>query len=95
MTHSLQPTTNEIFLLTGLAVANNIKRSIRSALNMSNQSSVPGPIAIAITESITENLEPIHLEVINESYMHNVPKGAETHFKVLVVCFDCFSHNQI
>lgn len=45
-----------------------------------------GPISTAITESIRDNLQPIHLEVINESYMHNVPKGSETHFKVLVVC---------
>lgn len=44
-----------------------------------------GPIEQAITEAITTKLEPIHLEVVNESYMHNVPKGAETHFKVLVV----------
>ncbi|KAJ6638253.1 BolA-like protein [Pseudolycoriella hygida] len=44
-----------------------------------------GPISIAITESIKDGLQPIHLEVINESYMHNVPKGSETHFKVLVV----------
>ena len=26
-----------------------------------------------------------HLEIINESYMHNVPKGSETHFKVVIV----------
>lgn len=45
-----------------------------------------GPISTAITKSIRDNLQPIHLEVINESYMHNVPKGSETHFKVLVVC---------
>ena len=25
------------------------------------------------------------MEVMNESYMHNVPKGSETHFKVVVV----------
>lgn len=30
-------------------------------------------------------LAPAHLEVINESAMHNVPPGSETHFKVLVV----------
>jgi len=30
-------------------------------------------------------LAPVHLEVINESHMHSVPKGAETHFKVVVV----------
>lgn len=28
---------------------------------------------------------PKHLQVINESYMHNVPAGSESHFKVIVV----------
>lgn len=44
-----------------------------------------GPIEIAIEQALSTNLNPIHLEVINESYMHNVPKGSESHFKVLVV----------
>lgn len=44
-----------------------------------------GPIEKAITQAIVDELQPIHYEVLNESYMHNVPKGAETHFKVLVV----------
>lgn len=44
-----------------------------------------GPIEVAIRETLTENLSPVHLEIINESYMHNVPKGSESHFKVLVV----------
>ncbi|UUM31142.1 BolA family protein [Vibrio japonicus] len=30
-------------------------------------------------------LDPEHLKVINESYMHNVPAGSESHFKVIVV----------
>jgi len=30
-------------------------------------------------------LKPAHLQVINESYMHNVPPGSESHFKVIVV----------
>ena len=30
-------------------------------------------------------LEPFHLEVVNESSMHNVPPGSESHFKVTVV----------
>ena len=41
-----------------------------------------------VTSSIRQNLEefdPIYLEVINESYMHNVPDGSESHFKVVVV----------
>ena len=44
---------------------------------------------MAVHESITTKLrtsfEPEHLEVINESSNHNVPKGAETHFKVIVI----------
>lgn len=48
-------------------------------------SSYIGPIESAIAEALTQNLSPVHVEVINESYMHNVPKGAESHFKVLVV----------
>lgn len=27
----------------------------------------------------------LFFQVVNESYMHNVPKGSETHFKVMVV----------
>lgn len=43
------------------------------------------PIETAIHDGLRAKLAPIHLEVVNESYMHNVPKGSETHFKVLVV----------
>uniref|UniRef100_A0A182NCL1 BolA n=1 Tax=Anopheles dirus TaxID=7168 RepID=A0A182NCL1_9DIPT len=43
------------------------------------------PIEAAIRTGLTKELAPVHLEVVNESYMHNVPKGSETHFKVLVV----------
>ncbi len=38
-----------------------------------------------IESKLKESLSPSHLEVINESYMHKVPKGAETHFKVVIV----------
>ena len=38
-----------------------------------------------IEEKLREALVPAHLEVINESFMHKVPKGAETHFKVVIV----------
>ncbi|XP_055547381.1 bolA-like protein DDB_G0274169 isoform X2 [Wyeomyia smithii] len=43
------------------------------------------PVENAIRDGLTDKLDPVHLELVNESYMHNVPKGAETHFKVLVV----------
>jgi len=39
----------------------------------------------SIEAKLRSSLEPSHLEVINESHMHNVPKGSETHFKVVVV----------
>ncbi|OON37530.1 BolA family transcriptional regulator [Izhakiella australiensis] len=29
--------------------------------------------------------DPQHLEVIDESYRHNVPAGAESHFKIVIV----------
>ncbi|XP_060081411.1 bolA-like protein DDB_G0274169 [Ylistrum balloti] len=43
------------------------------------------PVEESIIRKISERLAPQHLEVINESYMHNVPKGSETHFKVVVI----------
>lgn len=43
------------------------------------------PVETSIRNKLTEALKPLHLEVINESYMHNVPKEAEMHFKVIVV----------
>ena len=38
-----------------------------------------------IEHKIQNALRPVFLEVINESHMHNVPSGSESHFKVTVV----------
>ena len=38
-----------------------------------------------IEQKLAETLTPAHLEVINESQMHNVPPGSESHFKVVIV----------
>ena len=38
-----------------------------------------------ITSKLQQALSPEHLEVVNESHMHNVPEGSESHFKVTVV----------
>ena len=38
-----------------------------------------------VTEQLREKLTPQHLEVVNESHMHAVAKGSETHFKVVIV----------
>jgi stress-induced morphogen len=43
------------------------------------------PVTDAIRHKLTEAFRPTHLEVINESHMHSVPKDSETHFKVVVV----------
>ena len=37
-----------------------------------------------ITEKLENELQPAHLEVVNESGNHNVPAGSESHFKVVV-----------
>ena len=38
-----------------------------------------------IRERLSEALKPVHLEVADESHMHSVPAGAESHFNVFVV----------
>lgn len=38
-----------------------------------------------IRNKLTAAFAPTQLEVINESYKHNVPSASESHFKVLVV----------
>jgi len=38
-----------------------------------------------IEEKLEVELNPSHLSVTNESFMHNVPSGSESHFKVIVV----------
>ncbi|XP_069689997.1 bolA-like protein DDB_G0274169 isoform X3 [Periplaneta americana] len=43
------------------------------------------PVEQAIHRKLTDSFSPVHLDIMNESYMHNVPRGSETHFKVIVV----------
>ena len=38
-----------------------------------------------IETALAQNLELQHLEVLDESHGHNVPDGAESHFKVIAV----------
>ena len=44
-----------------------------------------GPIQQKITQKLNDNIPAEHLEVINESNMHNVPPGSESHFKITIV----------
>ena len=39
----------------------------------------------SIETKIAATLSPSHLEVVNESHMHSVPPGSESHFRVVVV----------
>lgn len=38
-----------------------------------------------IEHKLQQALAPLYLEVVNETYMHNVPEDAESHYKVIAV----------
>ena len=42
-------------------------------------------IESTINKIINESYNPLYIELVNESFMHNVPKGSESHFKLVVV----------
>lgn len=42
-------------------------------------------VQTSIEQKLLDHFKPEHLEVVNESSMHNVPTGSETHFKVTLV----------
>ena len=80
-------------LWTFLLIANNrsklacpgyLNACVRN-MSSNNNAGLDGTISRKIKEKLSQALNPTHLEVLNESYMHNVPKGSETHFKVIVV----------
>jgi len=52
---------------------------------MTTQSKI---IQDSITSKLNDAFSPEHLEVVNESFMHNVPEGSESHFKVVIVSDD-------
>lgn len=61
-----------------------LRRSLMST--MTGSVGIVGPIGTAIESKLIAAFSPIHhMEVWNESYMHNVPTGSETHFKVIIV----------
>lgn len=45
-------------------------------------------VATEINDILVQALSPVRLDVINESHMHNVPEGSESHFKLVVVSDD-------
>lgn len=47
-----------------------------------------------IESKLQQQFTPDFLSVINESYMHNVPAGSESHFKVIIVS-DQFANQRL
>jgi len=47
-----------------------------------------GPIENKIINSLINSMNISSLKVINESFMHNVPKDSESHFKIVIVSND-------
>ena len=59
--------------------------SLTARKTMSTSPASNFPVAATITEKLTAAFAPLHhLEVRNESHMHNVPPNSETHFKVII-----------
>lgn len=46
-------------------------------------------VEATIERKLTQAFSPQHLEVLNESHRHNVPRDSETHFRV-TVCAESF-----
>ena len=42
-------------------------------------------IHTSIEQKLLSAFDPVFLDVVDESHMHNVPQGAESHFKVVIV----------
>ena len=47
-----------------------------------------GPIESQIVNTLSSFMNLASLKIVNESFMHNVPKGSESHFKIVVVTND-------
>ena len=47
-----------------------------------------GPIESQIINTLSTSMNLSSLKIINESFMHNVPKESESHFKIVVVTND-------
>ncbi|XP_053225394.1 bolA-like protein 1 isoform X2 [Podarcis raffonei] len=74
-------------LSSGLLV---LRRALRRPIFSAGYSALGGspmentPVEASIRAKLKQALEPVHLEIINDSHMHAVPRGSETHFRVVV-----------
>eukprot|EP00640_Fibrocapsa_japonica_P006296 CAMPEP_0113934284 /NCGR_PEP_ID=MMETSP1339-20121228/1627_1 /TAXON_ID=94617 /ORGANISM="Fibrocapsa japonica" /LENGTH=124 /DNA_ID=CAMNT_0000936017 /DNA_START=168 /DNA_END=542 /DNA_ORIENTATION=+ /assembly_acc=CAM_ASM_000762 len=44
-----------------------------------------GPVQLAVAQKLRNQLMALEIQIVNESHRHNVPKGSESHLKVMVV----------
>ena len=65
------------------------------SLNVNSESKSTGPVSESIRTKLTAALSPQHLDVVNESYMHKVAPGSETHFRVVVVSEEFRDQNRV
>ena len=54
-----------------------------------------GLIESQIVNTLKTSMDLSYLKIINESFMHNVPEGSESHFKVVIVSQDFFNLTMI
>ena len=47
-----------------------------------------GPIESQIINTLSSSMNLSSFKIINESFMHNVPKDSESHFKIVIVSND-------
>jgi BolA protein len=63
------------------------QRSAQGAGNGSGVTEAHGPVQASIVRALQRGFpDAVHLEVHNESSLHAVPRGSETHFRIVVAC---------
>ena len=63
--------------------------------SLRNATGPGGPVQQRLTAKLQATFSPAELQVINESYMHSVPAGSESHFKVIVVSEAFVGQNRV
>ena len=48
-----------------------------------------------IEANVRSAIAPVHVEIYDESHMHNVPEGAESHWRVVVVASNFVGQRQV
>jgi stress-induced morphogen len=97
LSHSLHPfhqasyTSHQSNCITTMSAASQAQASSSSTSNAADTDVECNTTESKIIDILSRELHPIYIEVINESSTHNVPKGSQTHFKVIVVSksFNC------